>query len=115
MKPNNTQSSFDKTKISYNPKKKQALSDFNNTNLRDTLSVFNFNNNSGEKITNSINIKVGEKEEFEFPSIKTMQKELIQKLFTKESGEIISLIKHANNERKLIPNATKTDSKFIFV
>lgn len=111
MKPNNTQSSFDKTKFSYNSKKKHALSEFNNTNLRDTLNVFSFNSNNGEKINNAINIKLGEKDEYEFPSIKSMQKELIQKIFTKESGEIISVIKQINQDMKAYPNPNKTDSK----
>jgi hypothetical protein len=111
MKANNTQSSFNKTKFSYNSKKKNALSEYNNTNLRDTLNVFSFINNNGEKINSAINIKLGEKEEYEFPSIKTMQKELIQKIFTKESGEILSIIKQVNNDMKGPSNPNKIESK----
>lgn len=108
MKANNTQSSFEKTKFSYNSKRKKALSEYNSTNLRDTLSIFSYNNNNGEKISSAVNVKLGEKEEYEFPSIKTMQKELIQKIFTKESGEILSIIKQVNNEMK----ASVIESKY---
>ncbi len=113
MKAYNTNSNFKNTKFSYNSNKKHALSNIDDTNVKDTLSVFSFNNNNCEKIRDSIIIKLGKKEEYEFPSKKILQKELIQKVFTKESGEIINLIKKVNNEMKAPTHPEKTKSSYL--
>jgi len=106
---NNSQSDFNKTKKSFEGKK----SFMNNTNLanfHDTLNIFNFNNNNNsstfDKRNSTVNIKVREKQEYEFPNIRTMQKELTQKIYTKESGDIISAVKQSNDNLRNTNNSS---------
>jgi len=107
MKANITLSSFDKSKFSFNSKSKYSLSEINQNNFRDTISVFTFNKNDGENIRKEINVKLKDKSEYEFPNRKTMAKELIKKIFTKDSGEIINKIKKVNEEMKSIQNSNE--------
>lgn len=108
---NCSQSEFNKTKNSFD-EKKSILNNTNLTNFRDTLSIFSFNQNNNnipkntniDKRTSSLNIKVREKHEYEFPSIKTMQKELTQKIYTKESGDIITAVKLSNDNLRGLNN-----------
>lgn len=111
MKSNNcTLSDFNKTKKSFDDKK-TFLNNTNLTNFRETLNVFAYNNmNHFEKRNSTVNIKVREKQEYEFPNIKTMQKELAQKIYTKESGDIITAVKESNDTLRNINNTQiKTD------
>jgi len=112
MKPNNNQNNFDKTKFSFNSKTKSALNELNKNNLKETLNIYGFSNNNSEKKNPIINIKLGEKDEYEFPNIKVMQKELIKKIYTKESGEIIGLMRKVNEDIKAQPNYEKLEGKF---
>ena len=96
---NSSQNDFNKTKKILD-EKKTLLNNTNLANFKDTLSVFSFNNNSTnfeKKRYSTVNIKVKEKQEYEFPNIKTMQKELSQKIYSKESGEIINAVKESND------------------
>jgi hypothetical protein len=93
---NSSKTDFNKTKKSF--EKKKTL-----TNFRDTLNVFNFNNNhtsSNYEKKRAINVKLKEKQEYEFPNIKILNKELTQKIFTKESGDIITAVKQSNDYLK---------------
>jgi hypothetical protein len=102
---NNSQSDFNKTKKSLETKK-TYMNSTNLANFKETLNVFNnFNscsdsiNNSDKKFgnkRNTINVKVREKQEYEFPNIKIMQKEISKKIYTKESGDIIMAVKQSN-------------------
>ena len=87
---------MNKTKTSFSIKNKNNLSEINSINFKETLSVFGFTN---EKRNPAITIKI-EKDEYEFPNIKVMQKEVAKTIFTKQSGEIINLIKKSNDELK---------------
>ena len=112
---NNSQSDFNKTKKSFDTKK-TFMNNTNLANFKETLNVFknfnsnnNSNNNSDKKFGNkktAINVKVREKQEYEFPNIKTMQKELTQKMYTKESGDIIRAVKQSNET--LIKNGSSS-------
>jgi len=96
MKANNSQIGFDKSKFSFYSKSKKALSEINQINLRETLSVFSFTNNIEKN--NPKNTKFGEKNECGFPSIKNIQKDLINNIYSKESGEIINVVKKINED-----------------
>lgn len=106
---NNTNSDFNKTRKSYD-EKKTFINNTNLTNFRETLNVFNFNSSTNfEKKDNIVNIKVREKQEYEFPNIKTMQKELSQKIYTKESGDIITAVKESNDNLRTNNSNIKTE------
>jgi hypothetical protein len=95
---NSNQSDLNKTKKSFE-KKNSLTNNSNLANLRDTLNVFNFNNNNTSnnfEKKRAINVRVKEKQEYEFPNIKTLNKELNQKIYTKESGDIITAVKQSN-------------------
>lgn len=99
-----------KTAKSFNRKANHSLSDFNNKNFRETLSIFSFNSNA-EKKNKMINIRLSNKDEYEFTNLRTMKKEISQKIYTKESGEMINIIKKSNEDLK-ISNKNLSESTF---
>lgn len=130
MKANNTVKDTEKNHLFTNQaKSKQILNDINNANFKEGLNVFTVGNKNGEKKSEPIRVKLTDKNEYEFPNFKTMQKEVIQKIYSKESGELLNLIKKSNqdlrlsksrlnmekfNNTQIISKATTISSKKIF-
>jgi len=111
MKANFLQNNFENTKYSINSKSKNSKKEFYKTNLIETLNIFEYNNK--DNILNnksSVNVKLNEKEEYEFPNIRVMQKELTKNIYEKETGEIINKIIKLNENLK-VPNVNINNNK----
>ena len=100
-----------------------------NSSSTDLKNLTNINNNlnstnilTKEKKIKTIAIKRDDKDEYEYSTYKNMQRELMQNIYTKESGEILKVLRKSNesirsSKIKFIDNLSdkKLDNKISYI